>query len=45
MGDFYNEKFERCKIGLLAYTANFLSTAIEHLNENREPIFRIFQHF
>jgi len=31
----YNEKFERCEIGLLAYNAYLLSAAIKQLNENR----------
>ena len=32
----YNEKFERCEIGLLAYNAYLLSAAIKHFNENRD---------
>jgi hypothetical protein len=30
----YNEKFERCEIGLLAYNAYLLSAAIKQLKEN-----------
>lgn len=31
----FNEKFERCEIGLLAYNAYLLSTAIKQLRENQ----------